>query len=702
MKRTLFGLVTVLLALGLVLSGCAGPFDTSSASASRNVAGPAGFDTGATYVGVFPRGENVDGMTVEWNLSEEAVSYGTASAAYYPVNPYFEDFYVAGSDGSLYSSFCADWNSGFLGPEIEDISKIRFENNEQARANIVSAFGYIYDTWGSLDQWAIGNNTEDPADATKNIAQLVLWPLLDDGVLWTKVISPGYEWINAYAEEVLAAVEAGYKSANYQIDLYYLGKGDYTVNHAGFLTYQSQLVPIVSLIPQGFFKMNKTANGVNIAAYYADKGGIPSGITFVLYKDGKEFARQALAADGVIDFTGLPSGSYVLKEILSSPASGIFEQAPDMPFEINFEEGIWGGVSGFDFDALYTIVNGYGKGGFRISTLGYPGLNNNGDIFYIGVTNSETGDEYASFCANVGSKNFAGDAGQGCAGYYTAVSVNDVRFFSAFNFINDMYGDLNENRIITQTVIWALLDGIDVNSPEFEATALTQAEKDAVLATLAAANGKPLYTGSRTVVGAIYMVCTDGHDFVTCQPQIVPLYSGVFNNILKPPVTGSYGSVTATNAGNVPAILAGLNPKNGNALFDKKNPEDPAKSTPFVVPNANHFTFAKFARAELEAGVALDLVVGNKFDIVGKAFVVLVDGNIVITIDDFANGAFGAIAFNQLPVTNNGNIHSQKEKDLAAFGAKTGFNHDNKVVVPCPSGNSIYLYIHFDNVQFYL
>jgi len=697
MKKYVLGLVTVLLLLGLILSGCNNP--NGIIGGPRAALGVTGFDPDDTYVGVFPRGQNVDGMAVRWELTEEALAYGTGGAAYYPVNPYFEDFYVMGTDGATYSSFCADWNSGFLGPDIIDISKLRFENNEQARNNIVSAFGYIVDKWGSLDQWAIGNNTGDPVDATKNIAQLVLWPLLDDGVISTEIVTAGYEWINEYAEEVLAAVAGGYKSANYQIDLYYLGKGDYVVGHENFLMYQSQLVPIVTLIPQGFFKMNKTVNGVNIASYYADKGGIPAGITFVLYKDGKEFARQTLASDGVIDFTDLPSGSYVLKEVLTAPASGIFEQAPDMPFEIKFEEGIWGGINGFGFDALYTIVNGYGKGGYRISTLGYPGLNNNGDIFYIGVTNSETGEEFASFCANAGSKNFAGDAGQGCAGYYTAISVNDVRFFSAFNFIEDTYGNLDENRIITQTVVWALLGGIDVDSAEFEGTNLLPEEKAAVLATLAAASGKPLYTGNRTVVGAIYMVCTDGHDFVTCQPQIVPLYSGVFNNILKPPVTGSYGSVTATNAGNVPAILAGLNPKNGNPYYGDKKIAD----TPFVVPNANHFVYAQFTRAELEQGVALDLLVGNKFEIVGTASVKLVDGNIVITVDNFAKGSFGATAFSKLPVPKNGNIHSQKEADLKKdFGATTGFNHDNKTVLPCPAGNNIWLYIHFDNVQFYI
>jgi|GEM_PF-6230563 len=166
-------------------------------------------------------------------------------------------------------------------------------------------------------------------------------------------------------------------------------------------------------------------------------------------------------------------------------------------------------------------------------------------------------------------------------------------------------------------------------------------------------------------------------------------------------VTPSYNSVTATNAGNQPAILAGLNPKNGNAVFDKKAPEDPAKSTPFVVPNSNHFVFAKFSRAELEEGVALDFMVGNKFDVVGTGFVRL-NGNdeLEITIDKLYSGSWGAIAFNKLPEINNGNIHSAKEKDLAAFGARTGFNHDGNLTIPCPTGNTIYLYMHCDPIQF--
>jgi hypothetical protein len=174
----------------------------------------------------------------------------------------------------------------------------------------------------------------------------------------------------------------------------------------------------------------------------------------------------------------------------------------------------------------------------------------------------------------------------------------------------------------------------------------------------------------------------------------------------------AYGTVTATNMGNVPLILAGLNPKNGNTVFDGKNPYS-SNNTPFVVPNANHFVFAVLDRNALLDGKVyeLDFLVGNKYTIVGKGTVRLVGKNLVVEID--GEGSFGCIAFNQLPVTSNGNIHSQKVNDLLKLGATTGFNHDNKVEIPLPdsnpinpgnshyNGDNIYLYIHCASMQFY-
>jgi hypothetical protein len=170
-------------------------------------------------------------------------------------------------------------------------------------------------------------------------------------------------------------------------------------------------------------------------------------------------------------------------------------------------------------------------------------------------------------------------------------------------------------------------------------------------------------------------------------------------NIPNKKLGPAYGSVTATQKGNVPNIIASLNPKNGN-------PQDPQSFNAGVVYGSNHFCYAAFTRAELEAGVELDFVVGNKFQIVGSGTAQIVGGNIVVTIDNFGKGSFGVMAFNQNMVTKkfpkNGNIHSQKEADLKKeLGATTGFNHDNKLVVPCPAGNTIYLYIHCGTIQFF-
>ena len=186
------------------------------------------------------------------------------------------------------------------------------------------------------------------------------------------------------------------------------------------------------------------------------------------------------------------------------------------------------------------------------------------------------------------------------------------------------------------------------------------------------------------------------------QPQLVPIYSNVINNVLAPPPSPALGpsqsSVTATNAGNVPQILAGLNPKNGNPYYgDKNNPD-----TPFVVPNSNHFVYAQFTRDQLLAGQDLDFVVGNNYTIVGKGFVQL-DGNnnLVITID--GKGSFGALAFSSLPSPKNGNIQSvTKAADAAAWGASAGFSFNSQGTIPCPKGDTIWLYIDCDSFQFYL
>jgi len=207
-------------------------------------------------------------------------------------------------------------------------------------------------------------------------------------------------------------------------------------------------------------------------------------------------------------------------------------------------------------------------------------------------------------------------------------------------------------------------------------------------------------------VDGLYFTITDKHitewrDFTDFQPNVV----NIPNTPPPPPLVlgPAYGSVTATKAGNVPNIINSLNPKNGN-------PQDPQSFNAGVVYGSNHFTYAAFTMAELVAGVKLDFVVGNKFQIVGSGMAKYENGNLVVTIDNFGKGDFGVIAFTGDMVAKkfpkNGNIHSQKEADLKKeLGATTGFNHDNKTIVPCPvpanATGKIYLYIHCGTIQFY-
>ena len=138
-------------------------------------------------------------------------------------------------------------------------------------------------------------------------------------------------------------------------------------------------------------------------------------------------------------------------------------------------------------------------------------------------------------------------------------------------------------------------------------------------------------------------------------------------------VSQSYGSVTATNADYKDSLT-----------FDKKNNPQGIN----VVPNSNHFTYAKLDAAALVEGVELAMVVGNKVDQVGTASVKAVGGKLEISIDDVYASKCGAVAYATLPEPKNGNIHSQKD-----------FAHNNVLSIPLPASQTVYLYMHCD-VQF--
>jgi len=294
--------------------------------------------------------------------------------------------------------------------------------------------------------------------------------------------------------------------------------------------------------------------------YTGDVAELIRGMRFDLYEklaDGSTkrgfdvpVATGVMAEDsGIIDFSreimakSVTSGWYYVVETLSGTAQTVFGEEADairVYIEVKGSNVV---IDIFDYNSLYTIVNGYNSPKHNAG-LGYPGLNNGGDLFYIGVKN-QAGMEYPSFCAHGGSKNFAGESGLGCTGYMIvqradmvelenpemAASYEDI--LSALNWIetnvgvggltatNGPYGLVTTQRVVAQTVIWALLGNIDVESEAFANTNLTAEERDFVMSALeAVADG---YKGN--IVDLVYLVCEKhDHAFETCQPQLVPVY----------------------------------------------------------------------------------------------------------------------------------------------------------------------------------
>ena len=323
--------------------------------------------------------------------------------------------------------------------------------------------------------------------------------------------------------------------------------------------------------PQITLQKVVTADGedANIISWLVDEeyddaeiADILDDISFKLYKSnagGDEGDDTGLTGEldlnGNIKFpTGTAPGWYLIREVLSGKAAEIFKPAADVLVYFT-GTAVVGSSDAFGYDDLYTIVNGYGYG----YVLGYPGLNNTGDIFPIAVTNATTGIVYPSFCANAGSENFAGDNTLGCRGYLVANKIDTLAdytaFLSAYNYIRDVYGDLNKNRAITQIITWYLLDAIAIPSADFDAINWAVVEagagsiegvSDAKAKVEDVAGNYSGYQGAGLIVDLVYMVCEiHDHDVKTCQPQLVPVYGGApsFFNEPQPPQEQQYGGL---------------------------------------------------------------------------------------------------------------------------------------------------------------
>ncbi|MCL1873507.1 MAG: hypothetical protein FWF85_05260, partial [Clostridiales bacterium] len=259
--------------------------------------------------------------------------------------------------------------------------------------------------------------------------------------------------------------------------------------------------------------------------------------------EGKDPIDVARLNDGVFVFNNLEDGWYAVEEILTEAGKDIFVPAPVKYFLIT--NGVTYGCDvDFDYDAFYTIINGYGSG----YVLGYPGLNNTGDIFPIGVRNTETGIEYPSFCANAGSRAFAGESGMGCSGYMVSKKIDRdcstyADFVNAYNYIEDEFGSLNDNRAITQIISWILLGSIDIESEAFDninwaivesGAGSVNGVEDAKAKVVEVMENFADYSGKGKIVDIVFLVCEHEHDFYDCQPQLVPVYGkcGLINKLI--------------------------------------------------------------------------------------------------------------------------------------------------------------------------
>jgi hypothetical protein len=301
-----------------------------------------------------------------------------------------------------------------------------------------------------------------------------------------------------------------------------------------FVTDDGELKGIVEWLSENNYDSNlRSSDYIRFELYHSDI-------------DGNQYDLAAIGTlgdDNMITFDSeVESGWYLLHETMMGRALEIFEQPEDLRFYFfASEEYVVGHSSTFDYDSLYTIVNGYGN---YIMNLNYGEknelLNNNGDVFPIAIKHVTTGAEYVSFCANGGSQQFAGYLDD-CDGYMVpksfatlerTVGAPYAQFVSALNYIYDTYGDLSANRPVTQTVIWALLGAIDVTSDAY-ANINPDLDKEAVsLALYAAETG---YVGNAKIVDLVYLICeNDEHNFVFCQPQLVPVFNGAVSFVNKP------------------------------------------------------------------------------------------------------------------------------------------------------------------------
>jgi len=407
----------------------------------------------------------------------------------------------------------------------------------------------------------------------------------------------------------------------------------------------------------------------------------------------------AINSDGVIRFENLADGWYAIEEVLTAEGSLVFEQAPVMYVLIANGITFTSTKIDFDYDAFYTIVNGYGNG----YVLGYPGLNNTGDIFPIGVHNTTTGVVYPSFCANAGSRAFAGQSGLDCSGYMVTERMDrDTAaykdFLLAYNYIEANYGNLDEYRAVTQIVTWILLGAIDTTSDNFDninwdavaaGTSVVNGIQDAKSIVLDVMDNYKDFKGAEKIVDVVFMVCEHNHDYADCQPQLVPIYGeddNIFNNKTKQPDTRLFGNlqlVVEVDATHKEITKEPAKATNGaNTLVSKLNFD---YSDIYKAPQSGQVCVLLTDGAYTAEGQMVEVADSSPNNIGTGYFynIKVVNGQIVVTFPNLVSAHVG-IAASDKPVFANG------MPDFKATLSAT----NNTLSIPLPTGDEVYLYMH--------
>ncbi|MDR0206999.1 MAG: hypothetical protein LBI45_07065 [Bacteroidales bacterium] len=176
------------------------------------------------------------------------------------------DIYV-NHDDKEYSSFCGSYASNAFGGLTECYESGELDAVKGAR--IISALNYIYDNYGSLNGWVEFSPQGEitPENATKVIAQCVIWMILDyvdvdgnpvqpqNGIVsvYPQYAQPGveYRWyadkgFDVVIDAAYAAGMSGYTGSETVKSLAYLVGPQYP---SDIVSWQPQIIPLGGITP---------------------------------------------------------------------------------------------------------------------------------------------------------------------------------------------------------------------------------------------------------------------------------------------------------------------------------------------------------------------------------------------------------------------------------------------------------------------